>query len=339
MSRPKPTHLHVKFLRRNRVTLSDPMAKRLNAFHKRVPSISKATLQRIARKDPRILEITPDTFASNVRRTSNLLNAMLPAFFNLAQHQPALIYQDPWSLRLKIRAIATGLEIRPKGLIPVIWKKPSLLTRSEDSLFSALAAFSEAFAVSPPLARKFFLRHPSLWTVKLATIQDNVATTAGLLAIPVAAYTKAALAQPQLFYQSPHTIFRNVSESALNLGLSAHSYLDIVLAQPSLFARSPDGMRRKARLIKRLMQYTRDERSFEEFLHASKSALTYSPERIIARCLIARWKLSTLKANTLLAMPNKTATGLIRNYLKHRLGANAYPIYKRWKELGLLSVV
>lgn len=61
MVQPKPPHLHAKFLSRKRLTLSAPMAKRLDAFHARFPTVSKATLARIARKDSRILEITPDT--------------------------------------------------------------------------------------------------------------------------------------------------------------------------------------------------------------------------------------------------------------------------------------
>lgn len=337
MSRPKPPHLHIKFLRRNRVTLSDPMAKRLNAFHKRVPSISKATLQRIARKDPRILEITPDTFASNVRRTSNLLNAVLPAFFKLARHQPALIYQNPWSLRLKLRKMAKSLDIRPKELIPTIWRKPTLLSRTDTALVTAIEAFSARFEIGIAQTRKMFLKHPSLWTVSLSKIENNVTEAAKLLSLPSATYIKAALAQPQLFYQNPQTILRNVTDSASNLNIPFPSYLAVVLGQPSLFSRSPLGMHRKARLIKTLLRYTRDVRTFEDFLHTAKSALTYSPPHILARCLIARWRLSTAKANTLLTMSNKDATALLRPHLKMRLGRAAYPVYKRWKEVGLIT--
>lgn len=337
MTRAKPPHLHVKFLRRNRVTLSDPMARRLNAFHERIPSISKATLQRIARKDPRILEITPDTFASNVRRTSNLLNAVLPAFFKLARHQPALIYQDPWSLRLKLRRMAKSLDIRPKDLIPTIWRKPTLLSRSDAYFVTAIEAFSARFEIGLAPTRKMFLRHPSLWTVSLSRIEYNVAEAATLLSLSPAAYVKAAVAQPQLFYQNPQTILRNVTDSARNLNIPFPSYLSIVLGQPSLFSRSPLGMHRKARLIKTLLRYTRDERTFEDFLHTAKSALTYSPPHILARCLIARWKLSTTKANTLLTMSNKDATALLRAHLKARMGRAAYPVYKRWKGVGLIT--
>lgn len=337
MVRAKPPHLHAKFLRRSRLTLSEPMEKRLNAFHRKIPSISKATLARIARKDSRILEITPKTFACNVRRTSNLLNATLPAFFTLARSLPALIYQDPWSMRLKLYRIAKGLETRPKDLLPVVRKKPTLLSRSEASLFSAIDEFAARFDVALPAARKYFLRHPSLFSVTLATIEHNIQTTAHLLELPLPLYTKAALAQPQLFYQAPQTILSNITETARNLDIPFHSFLTITLSQPSLMTRSPSGMRRKARLIRYLMHYTRDHRTFEEFLHASKAALTYSPQRILARCIIARLHLSTLRASTLLVMPNKTANLLLRQHLKSRLGAAAYPVYRRWKAAGLLT--
>jgi hypothetical protein len=334
-----PRHLLLKSIRRARLTLDDQMEARLNAIHRTLPQISKRKLARIARKDPRILEITPKTFKSNVERTSNLLNALLPAYFKLAQQLPALIYQDPWSLRLKLRRIAKGLHITTKDLMPVIWKKPTLLSRSENSIFSAIDAFASRFDIEPLLARKFFLKHPSLWTVTLVRIEGNITETARLLDIPPAAYIKAALSQPQLFYQSPNTIHRNVTEAARNLNLPFLSYLEIALGQPSLFSRSPDGMRRKARLIKNLMRYTREERSFEEFLHCSKSALTYSPEHIMARCLIARWNLSTQKTGRLLSMPNSTATVILRAHLKDRMGKAAYPVYRRWKSIGMLTAV
>lgn len=119
------------------------MAARLDAFHARIPKVSKATLARIARKDSRILEITPDTFASNVARTSDLLNATTAAFFKLAFRQPALIYLDPWSLRLKLRRLAKHFGIRPKDLIPVIWRNPTILTRADEPLIAAIAALGE----------------------------------------------------------------------------------------------------------------------------------------------------------------------------------------------------
>lgn len=337
MVRAKPPHLHAKFQRRQRLTLTDPMAKRLDAFQSKFPAISKATLARIARKDARILEITPETFASNVARTANLLNATTAAFFKLAFRQPSLIYQNPWAFRLKIRRMAKGFGKRPKDLIPILWKCPSLLSRTEASLYEAINAFAARFDIEPSLARRIFLKHPPLFTNRLQTLERNVFEAAALLGLPESTHIKSALTLPQLFYQSPQTILSNVSEAARALGLSFNSYLAITVSMPSLYTRSPLAMPRKARLIRHLMRHTKDERSFEEFLHAAKSALTYSSERILARCIIARYGLSGLQANTLLVMSNKTATALLRSHLKARFGSAAYPIYKRWKERGLLT--
>lgn len=337
MFRKKPPHLHAKFLRRKRLTLSEPMAERLDAFLERFPRTSKATLARIARKDPRILEISPDKFEDNVARTSNALDATTAAFFKLAFRQPALIYNDPWSLRLKIRSIAKRLDVRPKDLIPILKRNPSILARAEESLFSAIATFGDYFQLSPPLAAKLFLKHPTLINLKIATIDANLRKAALLLNAPYPTYARAALSQPPLCFQSPHSILRNVTHSARHLGITTASFTGIAMDMPSLLYRAPGGMPRKARLIKRLMHYTHDERTFEEFLHAAKAALTYSPERILARCLIARYRLSGLRANTLLAMSNKKATLLLRDHLKRRHGDAVYPVFRRWKELGLLT--
>lgn len=337
MVRPKPPHLHAKFLSRNRLTLSEPMAARLDAFHARIPKVSKATLARIARKDSRILEITPDTFASNVARTSDLLNATTAAFFKLAFRQPALIYLDPWSLRLKLRRLAKHFGIRPKDLIPVIWRNPTILTRADETLIAAITALAEYLQLAPPLAAKLLLKHPTLFNLKVARIDANLRVTAHLLNVPFAACARAALIQPQLCFQSPHTILRNVTDSARHLGITTDSFVAVAMGMPSLLFRSPDGMARKRRLLMRLLYYTREERTFEQFLHAGKAALTYSPERILARCLIARYRLSGLRAHTLLVMSNKTATALLREHLKLQHGTEAYRIYRRWKQLRLLT--
>jgi len=337
MVRKKPLHLHAKYLRRKRLTLSEPMAERLDAFQARFPTISKTTLARIARKDARILEISPDTFESNINRTSGTLNATTAAFFTLAFRQPALLYSDPWSLRLKLRRLSKQLGIRPKELIPVIKRNPAILTRAEDSVLASIVALSDYLQLAQPLATKLFLKHPTLINLKLATIDANLRDAASLLNVPQSAYVRAALNQPQLCFQSPHTIIRNVTDSARHLGIPATSFVAIAMGMPSLLFRAPGGMPRKARLIKRLMHYTRDERTFEEFLHGAKAALTYSPARILARCMIARYRLSELRANTLLAMSNKKATHLLRDHLKRRHGTAVYPVYQRWKHLGLLT--
>lgn len=337
MTKPKPHHLRKKVLNRKRLTLSKDMKDRLNAFHDRFPSVSRATLARIARKDPRILEISPEKFESNVIRTGNLLNAVPSAFFKLAQTLPALVYQDPKTLRLKTRSLAKKLSMTRKELLPLLWKKPSLLSRTEAALFGAISDFAAHFAIEPLLAQKLFVRYPSLWSVSLPTVIHNLEDMARLLDIPLPIMTRAVFAQPQLFYQKPQTILRNVTDSAHALDLSFSSYLAIALGQPSLLARNPRDMRRKKRLITHLMRYTNDHRTFEDFLHAFKSALTYSPERILARCLIARWKLSSNKTARLLSMPNKTATLLLRAHLKRRNGDTVYPFYQRWKKLGLLT--
>ncbi len=313
------------------------MLKRIDAFHARFPKTSKATLLRIARKDSRFLEITPQCFANNVDRTSNLLNATTEAFFKLAALQPALIYMNPWNLRLRIRRLAKQLGIRPKDLIPVIRRNPAILTRTEDSLLSAIAAIGDYLQINPPLSTKLFLKNPTLINVTIAAIDSNLRTAAHLLNVPYPAYARAAHSQPQLCFQSPHTILRNVTDSARHLGIPATSFVAIAMGMPSLLFRSPGGMSRKARLIKRLMHYTRDPRTFEQFLHATKAALTYSPERILARCLIARYRLSGLRANTLLVMSNKKATLLLRDHLKRRHEHAVYPFYRRWKQIGLLT--
>lgn len=243
-------------------------------------------------------------------------------------------------MRLKLRRLAKQLGIQPKALIPVIKRNPVILTRVEDSVLAAIAAIAaigDYLHLAQPLAVKLFLKHPTLINLKTTTIDANLRDAARLLNVPCSAYVRAALNQPQLCFQSPHTILRNVTDSARQLGIPATSFVTVAMGMPSLLYRAPGGMPRKARLIKRLMHYTRDERTFEEFLHAAKAALTYSPQRILARCLIARYRLSGLRANTLLAMSNKKATLLLREHLKQRYGDAVYPFYQRWKKRGLLT--
>jgi hypothetical protein len=313
------------------------MMERIQEVHALIPDVSLNTFIRIVRKDPRVIEITPKNLLENAGRTGTLLHTTRQEFFKLAFRQPALLFMDPWKLRLKTRSLAKWFGIRPKDLLPVIRKNPALITRAECSIHNVVQAMADHFMLEAILAKRLILKHPTLVNVSIGTIASNLETGARLLEIPLAAYTKAALKQPQLFYQSPHTILRNVAATSKHLGIAQASFVSIALGMPSLLFRSPDGMPRKVRLIRALMHYTRDERTLEEFLHASKAALTYSPERILSRCLIARSRLANGRANTLLAMGNKSATALLRDHLKAIHGRDVYPVYRRWKRLGLIT--
>lgn len=337
MNPVKPVRVLKKVKERNRTTLSANMIRRVDAIHAEVSFVSKASIKRIARKDSRILEVTPETLAANIEGTRLLLDVSLRGFFVMAAKLPALLYTRPDGHKLKIEKLALLFNVGIDEMRPVIIKNPALLSRTEHATASSLAAISAILDVAPPLAAKMIMKYPTLINVTPLTIEQNIDKASALLNLPRATYIRACIAQPPLLYLAPRTILANTLRSARLLGLKHDFFVQVALRAPSLLYRSPETLHVKVRLIRRLIFYTKDTRTLHEVLDALPTALTYARARLVARCLIARYRLMQAQPTTLMVMANVKASAVLRAHLMEKHGKDGRRIIRRWMAIGLLS--
>lgn len=337
MARPLPKHQTKKFIRRNLDDLDDYMASQVEAYHKAVPWFSRETIVKIAAKDGRILEITPNTFLRNVSAMRDLLQTDDKHFASMMKVMPALGYTSPYANERKLRAIANICNVSVKELLPAIHKNPKLLSRTPAAVGQQIQSLADLLSVDIPYAARVLLKNPSLFNIRVETAVANTKAAAGLLNIKHRIYLQAATAQPPLLYMSPTTILRNTLQASKALSIPHHDYVAIALRAPSLFYRSPEGFPKKGRAISRLMRMTGDNGPIHHLLDVFPMALTYSRARLLSRCLVVRYGLSKASARKLIVTSNRTVSELLKSHLEDTYDKSASAIISRWTSNGMLS--